>query len=82
VLFRSEPEPLGKVKPQALVKSKPQALDKAKPNVFKPDLIYFGPRGLIEVPQDSRSIVVKKVEEIQTGKRGWSEDSIVIRSHK
>ena len=64
----AEPEALGKVKPQALVKSKPQALDKAKPNVVKPDLVYFGPRGLIEVPEGSRSIVVKKVEEIPIGR--------------
>ena len=78
----AEPEALGEVKPQPLVKSKPQTLGKAKPTVLKPDLIYFGPRGFIEVPQGSRSIVVKKVEEIPLRKAVWSEDSIVIRSHK
>ncbi len=48
----------------------------------KLDYGYFGPKGLIEVPERTRAIVVKKVEEIPTGKGGWSEDSIVIRSHK
>jgi hypothetical protein len=78
----AEPEPEGKLKPQALVKSKPQASGNLQPEVITSNLVVFGPRGLIEVPQGSRSIVVKKVEEIPLGKAFWSEDSIVIRSHK
>jgi hypothetical protein len=77
-------EDVGLAKPAALGKVKPNV---GKPSVIKPsvvnsDLAYFGPKGMLEVPQDTRSIVVKKVEEIPMGKVVWSEDTIVIRSHK
>jgi hypothetical protein len=45
------------------------------------DLGYFGPKGLIAVPEQSRGIVVKKVEQIPAEKLVWSEDMVVIRTH-
>jgi hypothetical protein len=62
--------------------AKPEASGKAKPNVGKSNLAYFGPKGMIEVPENTRSIVVKKVELLPSENVVWSEDTIVIRSHK
>ncbi len=73
-------EPVGEEVVKVIASTKPLRLEDL--GLSNLDLGYFGPRGLIDVPQGSRSIVVKKVEEISTGKVVWSEDSIVIRSHK
>ena len=84
-------EDLGLAELVVRIRRKPQAVVKPQTASLKPRQTYrdqtecglFGPRGMIEVPDDSRSIVVKKVEEIPTGKAArWSEDSIVIRTHK
>lgn len=77
----AHPVALDKVKPNV---AKPTVIKQnvVNPNVVRPELAYFGPRGMIEVPPGTRSIVVKKVEEIPLAKVVWSEDTIVIRSHK
>ena len=73
-------EPVGEEVVKVIASIQPLKLEDL--GLSKSDLGYFGPKGLIAVPQGSRSIVVKKVEEILMGKNAWSEDSIVIRSHK
>jgi hypothetical protein len=43
--------------------------------------LSFGPKGFMEIPEGTRGIMVKKVETISQGKSGWSEDTIIIRTH-
>jgi hypothetical protein len=43
--------------------------------------LAFGPKGLIEVPEGSRGIVVKKVETLRKDRISWSEDTMVMRTH-
>ena len=42
----------------------------------------FGPKGLLVVPDSQKASLVKKVEEIASGNLSWSEDTLVIRSHR
>jgi hypothetical protein len=73
-------EPVGEELVKVIATEKPLSLEDL--GFSKTDLDRFNPQGLISVPKDLRSIMVKKVEAIPAEKVIWSEDSIVIRSYK
>lgn len=73
-------EPVGEEVVKVIATQNPLKLEDL--GLAKLDMAGYGPKGLISVPDTRRSILVKKVEEITAGKMVWSEDTIVIRTHK
>ncbi len=73
-------EPVGAEVVKVIATEKPLKLEDL--GLFKADLGGFDPKGLISVPENLRSVLVKKVEKITAENIVWSEDTIVIRTHK
>lgn len=73
-------EPVGEEVVKVIASTKPLKIEDL--GLAGLDVERFGPKGLIAVPDNKRGILVKKVEEIPAEKMVWSEDMIVIRTHR
>jgi hypothetical protein len=73
-------EPLGEEVIKVIATREPLRLGDL--GLRRTDYPAFGPKGLMVVPERHKNSLINKVETIPLNNLSWSEDTLVIRSHK